>query len=134
MIFTVKIRDNKEFTRLYRRGAYEVGSLVVVYAQKSKDGVSRIGITTSKKIGNAVIRNRARRVIRSAYTQIESSVPKGWSFVFVARSRTAGAKSYEVAQELSVLIEKATSRVQRNRAAGASGNDKKSAAEGHSVL
>lgn len=111
-----------------------MGPLVVVYAQKSRDGVSRIGITTSKKIGNAVVRNRARRVIRSGYSQIESSVPKGWSFVFVARSKTAGAKSYEVAKELFALIEKATKRGDRNRAAGASENDKKGSVEDHSVL
>ena len=56
-----------------------------------------MGITTSKKIGNAVERNRARRVIRAAYRSIEDKVSENYDFVFVARSKTIFTKSGDLA-------------------------------------
>ena len=55
------VNKNKEFLRAYRRGQSFVGSLVVVYVLKNRYGFTRFGVTSSKKIGNAVKRNRARR-------------------------------------------------------------------------
>lgn len=57
-----------------------------------------MGITTSKKIGNAVERNRARRVIRAAYFSLEDKIGGNYDFVFVARSRTKYIKSTDLAK------------------------------------
>ena len=63
---------------------------------KNRAGICRVGITTSKKIGNAVERNRARRVIRVAYSNLESKINGNYDIVFVARSRTKYIKSTDL--------------------------------------
>ena len=66
---------------------------------KNRVGICRVGITTSKKIGNAVQRNRARRVIRAAFqSTLDAAEFSGtWDLVFVARTRTTRLKSTQVA-------------------------------------
>lgn len=91
------LNQNRDFRRMYhRKGA--VGRLLVSYVAKNKLGHNRIGITTSKKIGKAFQRNRARRVIREAYRLLlpEISTQNGWDFVFVARSQTTLCPMQEV--------------------------------------
>ncbi len=62
----------------------------------NRAGVCRYGITTGKKIGNAVTRNRCRRVIDAAFGGVHASVRGGYDLVFVARFRTSRCKSTDV--------------------------------------
>lgn len=55
-----------------------------------------MGITVGKKLGNAVIRNRAKRMIRAAYRLNEASFPIGYDIVFVARNDIAQRKTGEI--------------------------------------
>ena len=95
----VSLNQNKDFLRLYYRGKSCAKPAVVVYAMKNRAGVCRVGITTSKKIGNAVERNRSRRVIKAAFTQVlsENTINGNWDFVFVARGKTRYVKSTKLA-------------------------------------
>lgn len=77
---------------MYYRGKNEASSALVTYGMKSRGDGVRYGITTSKKIGGAVERNRARRVIRVAFRNIEPRINGSWDFVFVARIRTTKCK------------------------------------------
>ncbi len=97
MLHTVVIKENHIFRRLYHRGKYQAHPLLVTYALKNRLPVNRFGITASKKIGGAVERNRAKRVIRAAYRQLEPQLPLGWDIIFVARTRTTCVKMDEVA-------------------------------------
>ena len=97
MLHTVVIKENHIFRRLYHRGKYQAHPLLVTYALKNRLPVNRFGITASKKIGGAVERNRAKRVIRAAYRQLEPQLPLGWDIIFVARTRTTSVKMDEVA-------------------------------------
>lgn len=92
----VTLNQNYQFKRLYRRQPAGVSSLLVTYAAKNRLGYNRIGITTTKKIGKAHQRNRARRVIREAWRLTEASVAPGYDFVFVARGRTTACSMQEV--------------------------------------
>lgn len=97
------LNRNKDFLRLYHRGKSVAKSGIVVYGMKNRLGVCRVGITSSKKIGNAVQRNRARRVIRAAWFQtlIEEELCGSWDFVFVARSKTGFLKSTAVKRQMA---------------------------------
>ena len=66
----------------------------------------RIGITTSKKIGNAVQRNRSRRVIRAAWLDIarDAEFCGCWDFVFVARNKTKFLKSTAVQAQMAEAL------------------------------
>ena len=90
------LKENKDFRRLYYRGKSKATDCLVTYAMKSRGRKCRYGITTSKKIGKAVERNRARRVIRAAYQALEDRVDGYWDFVFVARSKTCKVKMHSV--------------------------------------
>ena len=67
--------ENRDFKRLYARGRSFVTPLCVVYVMKNRLGVNRVGITTSKKIGCAVKRNRARRLLSEGYRLIAAEYP-----------------------------------------------------------
>lgn len=90
------LKENKDFRRLYYRGKSSAGDVLVTYAMKNRTNALRYGITTSKKIGKAVERNRARRVIRAAFSQLEGNIDGGWDFVFVARGKTCRVKMQTV--------------------------------------
>ena len=94
------LKENKDFRRLYHRGKSIASKTLVTYASKSRNNGCRIGITTSKKIGNAVERNRARRVIRAAYSQLEQNIGGSWDFVFVARGLTSRVKMQAVKKDM----------------------------------
>lgn len=104
---SLTLKENKDFRRLYYRGKSKASAHLVTYAAKNRSDKCRIGITSSKKIGNAVERNRARRVIRAAYSQLESRIDGCWDFVFVARSKTAKVKMQcvldDMEQQLKLL-------------------------------
>ena len=92
----ITITGNRDFQRIYRRGRSCVSPGLVTYAIRNKYNNLRIGITTSKKVGKAVLRNRSRRVIRAAVYGIGIPQNVPYDIVFVARTRTAYLKSYEV--------------------------------------
>lgn len=103
----VTLTRNNDFRRLYRRGKSMVHPLLVVYYSRNRLGCNRVGITTSKKIGKAVERNRARRVIREAYRALAPRLRTGYDLVFVARSRTAASKTADVGRVMSGMFKTA---------------------------
>ena len=104
MKITAIIKKNRDFTRMYRRARSQTGQLLVTDCAKNRLGHNRIGITASKRVGNAVRRNRAKRVIRAAYTGLEGQLPQGYDFIFVARSRTAHCKMQPVQEMMLCQI------------------------------
>ena len=94
------LKENKDFRRLYYRGETIASKTLVTYAMKNRSKVCKIGITTSKKIGNAVERNRSRRVIRAAYRELEPRINGHWDFVFVARGLTSKVKMQAVLKDM----------------------------------
>lgn len=101
----VTIRENREFKRAYARGKSYVSPVMVTYIVKNRCRQLRIGITTSKKTGNAVARNRSRRVIREAYRTLMPELPavlrQGYDIVFVARGKTPFVKMKEVRRAMA---------------------------------
>ena len=95
-----KLKLNKDFRRIYGRGGSFVNPAFVTYALKNRSGNIRIGITVSKKIGCAVERNRAKRVITAAFAKCAPFVKPGYDFVFVARTRILCKKSGEIAADM----------------------------------
>lgn len=90
------VKENREFRRAYRRGTCYPSSALVTYVFRKRQGGVRIGITTGKKVGNAVARSRARRVIRAAWLALAPQVSGHADLIFVARGRTPLCKSTEI--------------------------------------
>lgn len=95
----VTLKDNRDFKRLYR-GKFAAGQLVVCYAAKGRGKYTRIGITTGKKLGSAVQRNRCRRLIRAAWQQLMPECAGKWDIVFVARAPIVDKKCQAVTKDM----------------------------------
>ena len=95
------ICENKDFRRVYAKGRSFVSPCLVTYVLKNRSGDLRTGITTSKKIGNAVKRSRSRRVIREAFRMLAKEVRPGYDLIFVARGKTPTVKSTDVCRAMS---------------------------------
>jgi len=111
MRFSSSLKLNHIFQRLYHTKGAADGNLVL-YARKNRTDCNRVGITVSKKLGKAHIRNRTRRRIREVYRLNEEKFQPGWDIVVVARSKAVDApfdkltKSYlHLAKKLNLLIE-----------------------------
>ncbi len=101
MVFTLRLNENKDFMRLYQRGAFcHLGS-ALLYAMPNGLSYNRLGITAGKKVGCAVKRNRAKRIIRAAYSACELSMPIGLDIVFVARHTLPDESSLVLTKALS---------------------------------
>ncbi len=116
----IAVTENHLYKKVYSGGRKAFGKYTVVYVLKDlkarrlkkehpqKVFVNRIGLTVSKKIGGAVQRNRAKRIIRAALAQIEKETPlkKGNLIVIAAREASVGAKSSDLYIEMKEQLEK----------------------------
>ena len=95
MLYTEILNDNKDFLTLYKKGKYSASKYSVIYVKPNGKPFNRLGITAGKKVGNAVSRNRAKRLIRLTYRMSEVNMPVGMDIVIVARSFICSVKSQE---------------------------------------
>lgn len=107
MKYTKSIKDDRVFRYLYRKGASMAAPSVVLYYRRNRQSYNQLGLTTTKKIGKAVQRNRARRVMREAYRLLEPGLVQGYDIILVARSKTPFVLMDEVKNDLSRLLSKA---------------------------
>ncbi|MBE6777241.1 MAG: ribonuclease P protein component [Ruminococcaceae bacterium] len=105
MMKIVKLKENRDFRRVYNKGKSFVCPYFVVYINKNRGDQPRLGITVSKKIGNAVKRNRAKRVITAAFSTVCPKIISGYDFVIVARTRILDVKSTVVTSHLFKFLD-----------------------------
>ncbi len=101
------LNRNTDFRRAYSRGKCYTHPAVILYVAKNRLGFCRIGITASKKTGNAVERNRSRRVIKAAVLSLSPCLEGSRDLVFVARNKTKYLKSNQLAEILAAQLIKA---------------------------
>ncbi len=106
MKFSKSLKLNHIFQRLYRTAGV-ANSYVVLYARKNGTSANRVGITVSKKLGHAVVRNRVRRRLREVYRLHEDKFQPGWDIVIVARSKAVTADFSKLTAAYLLLAEKA---------------------------
>lgn len=106
MKHTVALKQPHEFRRLYNKGKSAVSPFFAIYCRKNHREMSRLGITTGVKLGNAVKRNRARRRIRALYRTNESCLAPGYDIVVVARTKVIYGKYANLEQSFRRLMKK----------------------------
>lgn len=106
MKFSTSLKLNHVFRRLYRTNGF-AGPYVILYARKNRTGINRVGITVSKKLGKAHIRNRIRRRLREIYRLSEEKFLPGWDIVLVARGKALDADFAAMTKSFLSLAAKA---------------------------
>ena len=106
MKFSSSLKLNHIFRRLYHTNGF-ASSYLVLYARKNRSQCNRVGITVSKKLGKAHVRNRVRRRIREVYRLNEEKFQPGWDIVVVVRSRCVDAPFSKLTESFLDLSEKA---------------------------
>ena len=106
MKFSSALKLNHIFRRLYATASY-ANSYLVLYARKNRTGSNRVGITVSKKLGKAHIRNRARRRLREVYRLNEEKFQPGWDIVVGARTKSIHGDFENLTNAYLQLAEKA---------------------------
>ena len=106
MKFSSSLKLNHIFRRLYHSEGF-ASPYLVLYARKNRTGTNRVGITVSKKLGKAHIRNRVRRRLREVYRLNEDRFMPGWDIVLVARSRAIEAPFDKLTASCLSLAKKA---------------------------
>ncbi len=114
------ISENHLYRKAYAGGRHAVSRTVAVYVLKDKrrealrranpkkTEINRVGISASKKIGGAVERNRAKRVIREAYRQTDTGIgiKKGYLVVIAAREAATTEKMQSVLRDMQYCLKK----------------------------
>ena len=106
MKYTVSLKENRVFRRLYAKGKSAVGSGMVLYCRRNGGKENRLGITTGTKLGHAVVRNRVRRRLREIYRLNEDRLRPGYDIVVVARGRAVHSRFDELQKQFLRLASK----------------------------
>ncbi len=105
-----RLRKRGDFERAYKEGTKVVTRQLVLFARPNGATTSRLGVTATRKIGNAVIRNRARRLVREAYRKVRLGLPRGYDYVVVVRPPLLRERPVDLVPVLCDSIRRAVER------------------------
>lgn len=113
------ITENHLYGKAYAKGKVSKGRYTVVYVLRDlaygkllrrdphRKPFNRVGLTVTKTIGHATVRSRVRRILRAGLAEAEKrKMTEGKLIVICARSAAAGAKSTDIARELTMHFER----------------------------
>ncbi len=101
------LRAPVDFETLQRQGRSRAHPLVVVRFRRTDGSVTRYGLSTGRKLGGAVVRNRIRRRIRTVLRHLADRTEPGWDVLVVARPAAAEAPYTELSSAVEGLLSKA---------------------------
>ena len=105
MLSKYVLRRDEDFKRIYKRGRSTGGKYVVVFCRKNGFDYNRLAYLASKKVGNSVRRNRARRLMRESMRQI-GPVGQGYDIVLIARNTINDRKCADVKKSIEAAFRK----------------------------
>lgn len=105
----LRLKRREDFAKVYRRKQSTANQQFVVYKRgNSQNEQFRVGISVSKKIGNAVVRNRIRRVIKEIIRRHQSKIRPGFDIVIIARNRVVTMDFTEIEKSLLHVLKRAS--------------------------
>ncbi|MDN4071424.1 MULTISPECIES: ribonuclease P protein component [Fictibacillus] len=105
-----RIKKNEEFQEVFKRGKSSANRQFVIYAlEKSDQSHLRLGLSVSKRVGNAVTRNRIKRVVKEIFMKHEGEILSGRDYIIIARNPTADMDFSEMEKSLLHVLQRAGS-------------------------
>jgi ribonuclease P protein component len=101
-----RLRCPRAYQRVFEQGEKLVGSLFILYVLPTSEPYSRLGIAVSKRIGNAVVRNRIKRYLREMFRRHKALLLSSCDLVCVARREAAGAPLALYTQQFRLLLQR----------------------------
>jgi ribonuclease P protein component len=102
-----RLTSSADFQRVRQQGKSYAHPLMVLIALPNPEPAIRIGVTAGRSVGNAVQRNRAKRLLRNAIHAYLPDLRKGWDIVLIARHPLIEAEFQQVQNALAALIQRA---------------------------
>jgi ribonuclease P protein component len=102
------LRHRADFDAISRRGATRSGRLLVLRSLRTDGQVTRIGISTPRRLGGAVERNRVRRRLRELLRERYDGMAAGWDLLIIAKPAAVPATFAELRAELGSLLTRST--------------------------
>lgn len=100
-----RVKKNKEFQEAFKLGKSFANRQFVVYSLQRNDQTHfRIGLSVSKKLGNAVKRNQIKRYIRQAFHELDQELKPNYDFIIIARKPTAEMSFFEIKKSLMHVL------------------------------
>lgn len=98
------LRRKKDFSVIYNKGKSIGERYVVLFLRKNNHAYNRTAFLASKKVGNSVVRNRARRLMKESYRQLEDDLISGYDFIFIARKTICNLKCADVKKSIEAAL------------------------------
>ncbi|UOQ44741.1 ribonuclease P protein component [Halobacillus salinarum] len=100
-----RIKKNKEFQEVFQHGqSFANRQLVLYYRQKKDQPHFRFGLSVSKRIGTAVVRNQVKRYLRQAFLELEGQILQDYDFVIIARNPASRMDFQEIKKSLTHVL------------------------------
>ncbi|SDC40321.1 ribonuclease P protein component [Pelagirhabdus alkalitolerans] len=111
-----RLKKDDEFQRVFKKGKSFANRQLVLYYLPCEDQTHfRFGLSVSKRVGNAVVRNRIKRYIRQAFLELEPDVKPSYDFIVIARMPTKDMDFHQVKKSLTHLLYKSNLLQSKNR-------------------
>ncbi len=103
-----RVKKNREFQEIFNKGESFANRQFVIYKlQTQGEDPYRLGLSVSKKIGNAVVRNRIKRYIRQSFLELKDEIKPGYDYVIIARKPAADFTFFETKSSLTHVMKRA---------------------------
>ncbi|MDZ7698974.1 MAG: ribonuclease P protein component [Deltaproteobacteria bacterium] len=103
-----RLLNRSDFVNLNRFGKRYHTNHFVVIGKRNELGITRLGVTVGKKVGNAVRRNRIKRLVREFFRLHKTHFPQGYDIVIIAKKDASHLDLRSVEKELGEIVSEAT--------------------------
>lgn len=102
-----KIKKSRIFKKVYTNGRYYAEKYLVLYILKNIEEHNMIGYSVSKKVGNSVVRNRIKRLMKENFRKVSIDIKPGYYIIFTARIGSKDATYHDIEKSMKNALKRA---------------------------